>query len=72
MLFDGASGAGGAEGGGGNELVVEGAEGLGATLIEEPFWFRFWFSFCARADDDVVGLPPKADLGAIAGALASG
>lgn len=68
MLFDGAGGPGGAEGGREKELVVEGAEGLGATLIEEPFWF----SFCATAADDVVGLPPKADLGAIAGGLASG
>lgn len=63
-------GAGGAAGGGGKELVAEGGGGFGATLIGVVFWFRFWFSFCARDADDVVGLPPKPDLGATAGALA--
>lgn len=52
--------------------MAEGGEGFGATAIGAVFWFRFWFSFCARDDDDVVGLPPKPDLGATAGALLNG
>lgn len=68
MLFGGASGAGGAAGGGGKELVATGGEGFGVTLTGGVVWF----SFCARAADDVAGLPPKADLGATAGGLANG
>lgn len=52
--------------------MAEEGEGFGATLIGAVFWFRFWFSFCARAVDDVAVLPPKPDLGATAGALANG
>ena len=52
--------------------MAEEGEGFGATLIGVVFWFRFWFSFCARAVDDVAVLPPKPDLGATAGALANG
>lgn len=65
MLLGGVGGAGGAAGGGGNELA---AEGFGATLPGPVFWF----SFCARATEDVAGRPPKADLGATAGGLAKG
>lgn len=69
-MLGGGGAAGGAAGGGGK--VAEGGEGFGATAIGAVFWFRFWFSFCARDDDDVVGLPPKPDLGATAGALLNG
>lgn len=68
-MLGGGGAAGGAAGGGGK--VAEGGEGFGAA-IGVVFWFRFWFSFCARDDDDVVGLPPKPDLGATAGALLNG
>lgn len=71
MLFGGVGGAGGAKGGGGKELVAEGGEGFGATLIGVEAWFRFWFNFCAREVDDVAVLPPKPDFGATAGALAN-
>lgn len=67
-LFGGAGGAGGAAGGGGRELVAMGGEGFGVTLMGGAVWF----SFCARATDDVAGLPPKADLGATEGGLANG
>lgn len=49
-----------------------GGGGFGATLTGKVAWLRFWFSFCAREDDDVVVLPPKPDLGAMAGALVNG
>lgn len=71
MLFGGVGGAGGAAGAGGKELVAVGGEGFGALLIGVDPWFRLWLSFCAREADDVVGLPPKPDLGATAGALAT-
>lgn len=72
MLFGGVGGAGGAVGGGGKELVVEGGEGFGATFIGVEVWFRFWFSFCARETDDDDVLPPNPAFGATAGALANG
>lgn len=70
-MFGGVGGAGGAAGGGGKELVAAGGDGFGATPIGVVVWFRFWFSFCAREAADVAVLPPKADLGATAGALAN-
>lgn len=71
-MFGRVGGAGGAAGGGGKELVAAGGEGFGAMLTGAGVWFRFWFSFCARAVDDVAVLPPKPDLGATAGPLANG
>lgn len=68
VILGGAGAAGGAAGGGGKEL--EAGEGFGATGT--AFWFRFWFSFCAREVEEVAVLPPKAALGATAGALESG
>lgn len=55
--------AGGAGGGGGKELVA-----LCVLPTGLVFWFRLWFSFCAKEADEVVGFPPKADFGATAGA----
>lgn len=72
MLFGGAGGAGGAAGGGGIELLAKGGDGFGAALTGVGFWFRFWFSFCARETDEFAVLPPKPDLGATAGALEKG
>lgn len=68
MLLGGVGWAGGAAGGGGNELAAGGGDGFGATLLGGVVWF----SFCARATEDVAGLPPKPDLGATAGGLANG
>lgn len=71
-MLRGLIGAGGAAGGGGKELVAEGGLGLCALPIGLVFWFMFWFSFCAKETDEVVGFPPKVDLGTTAGALAKG
>lgn len=54
--------AGGAGGGGGKELVA-----LCVLPTGLVFWFRLWFSFCAKDVDEVVGFPAKADFGATAG-----
>lgn len=69
-MFGGVGGAGGAAGGIGKELVTEGGEGFGPTLTGGAGWFTF--SLCAREADEFAGLPPKLDLGAVAGALANG
>lgn len=58
---DTAGGAGG--GGAGKELVA-----LFVLPTGLVFWFRLWFSFCAKEADEEVGFPPKADFGATAGA----
>lgn len=68
-LFGWVGGAGGAAGGGGKEVAAEGVKGFVAGV---GFWFRFWFSFCAKEVDEVAILPPKAVLGATVGALVNG